>query len=70
MGCMSVAKVIELSATSKKSFDNAVENGVKKAAESIRNIKGVWVKEMSADVEDGKISSYRVNIQLTFVLDD
>ncbi|MEM8875131.1 MAG: dodecin family protein [Planctomycetota bacterium] len=67
---MSVAKVIELSATSKKSFDNAVENGVKKAAESIRNIKGVWVKEMSADVEDGKISSYRVNIQLTFVLDD
>lgn len=67
---MSVAKVIELSASSKTSFDDAVEQGVKKACESIRNVKGVWVKEMSADIDNGKISNYRVNMQLTFVLDD
>ncbi|MEM6314985.1 MAG: dodecin family protein [Planctomycetota bacterium] len=67
---MSVAKVIELSSSSKQSFDDAVAKGVKKAAESVRNIKGVWVKEMSADVDGDKITSYRVNMQLTFVLED
>ncbi len=67
---MSIARVSEISATSEKSFDDAVENGIARAAKTLRNIKSAWVKEMNVKVEDGRIVHYRVNMMVTFVLDD
>lgn len=67
---MSVARVTEISATSKKSFDDAVENGIKRASKTLRGISGAWVKEQKVMVEDGKITGYQVNMNVTFVLDD
>ena len=67
---MSVAKVIEISSTSPTSFDKAVEEGVARAAQSVRNITGAWVKDMRCSVKDGKITDYQVNMQVTFLLDD
>jgi flavin-binding protein dodecin len=67
---MSVARVTEISATSKKSFDDAVENGVKRASKTLRNVVSAWVKEQSVKVEDGKIAHYQVNMMVTFLLED
>ena len=67
---MSVAKITELSASSKKSFEDAIEKGIKRANKTLDGITGAWIQEMKVDVEDGKISAYRVNMKLTFVLKD
>jgi dodecin len=67
---MSVAKVEEISATSPHSFDKAVEEGITRAAKTLRNIRSAWVKEMRVDVRDNKVTAYQVNMQVTFVLDD
>lgn len=67
---MSVARVTEISATSKKSFDDAVENGVERASKTLRNVVSAWVKEQSVKVKDGKVSHYQVNLMVTFLLDD
>ncbi|MCK0142490.1 dodecin family protein [Aliiroseovarius sp. F20344] len=66
---MSVARVTEISATSKKSFDDAVETGVERAAKTLRNVVSAWVKEQSVSVKDGKIEHYQVNLMVTFVLE-
>ena len=66
---MSVVKVIELIGSSKVSFDDAVKNALKKATETIRGIKDVWVQNFSAVVEDGKITKYRANVKLTFLVE-
>jgi len=62
-------KVIEVLANSPDGFDKAAEAAVTKAAESVRNIKSVYIKEMKAEVEGGKITSYGVNAKITFELD-
>ncbi|MCK8484872.1 dodecin family protein [Aliiroseovarius sp. S2029] len=67
---MTIARVTELSATSPKSFDDAVEQGVKRAADTLRNVVSAWVKEQSVKVENGKVAHYQVNLMVTFVLDD
>ncbi len=67
---MSVAKVTEITASSKKSFDDAIETGVKRASKTLQNITGAWVKDMKVDVKDGKIAKYRVNMKVTFILKD
>ncbi len=67
---MSVAKVIEIIASSKKSFEDAVAQGVTKAADSLHDITGAWIKEQSAKVVNGKVTEYRVNMKVTFVLKD
>ena len=66
---MSVAKVVEISATSPTSFDDAVKNGIEKAGESLRGIQGAWVSEQKVDVADGKITEYRVTLRVTFILE-
>ena len=66
---MAVAKVIELSASSPDSFEAAIQAGIAKAGESLRGISGAWVKQQKVEVSDGKITQYRVNMQITFVLD-
>ncbi|MDX1492874.1 MAG: dodecin family protein [Longimicrobiales bacterium] len=67
---MSVAKVIEISARSSESFDDAVKRGVAKASETVNNIRSAWVKEMHAEVDGGTVSAYRVVMKVTFVLGD
>ena len=67
---MSVAKITEISSTSKKSFDDAIEDGIARANETLDNITGAWINDMKVDVKDGKISNCRVNMKLTFVLRD
>ena len=66
---MSVAKVIEITATSEQSFEDAVRQGIAKAGETVRNIKGAWVKEQNIMIENGAISGFRVDLKVTFVLD-
>lgn len=66
---MSVAKITEISATSKKSFDDALKAGVKRANKTLKNVKSVWVKDQQADVAGGKISVYKVLLKVTFVLE-
>lgn len=66
---MTVAKIIEISAESDKSFEDAMRKGIAKASESVHNIRSAWVKEQQAVVRDGLIVSYRVDLKLTFVLD-
>ena len=65
---MSVAKVIEISSTSEKGFEDAIQSGIAKASETVNNIKGAWVKEQQVVIDDGKITAYRVNMQITFVI--
>ena len=67
---MSVAKIIEISSESEKGFEDAIEKGIARASKTIKNIAGAWVKEQAVAVKNGKITSYRVNLMVTFVLDD
>lgn len=66
---MAVAKVIEITATSGDSFEDAIRSGIEKASETVRNIKGAWVKEQKVLVENGGVSGYRVDLKVSFVLD-
>lgn len=65
---MSVAKVIEISSTSEKSFEDAVRQGIDRATETIEDVRGAWVKEQEVRLENGKIVEFRVNMKVTFVL--
>lgn len=67
---MSMLKVIEVLAESDKSFEAAASAAVAQAAKSVRNIKSIYIKEMNAQVEGDKIVNYRVNANITFLLDD
>ena len=66
---MSVARVIEISATSNQSFEDAIRQGVERANQTLRNVEGAWIKEQNVLMQDGKITGYKVNMQVTFVLD-
>jgi flavin-binding protein dodecin len=67
---MSVAKVSEISATSTKSFEDAIQLGITRASKTLRNVRGAWVKEHQVRCDNGKIVEYQVNMMVTFVLDD
>ena len=67
---MSVAKVTEISSTSTKSFEDAINSGLARAHKTIRNIKSAWSKEQQVRLDKGQIVEYQVNLLLTFVLDD
>ncbi|NNJ69202.1 MAG: dodecin domain-containing protein [Boseongicola sp.] len=66
---MSVARVTEIIASSKKSFEDAVEVGVERASETLKNVEGAWVKDQKVIVKGGKIVEYRVVLKVTFVLE-
>ena len=66
---MSVAKIIELNSASSKSMEDAVQAGLSKCSESVKNIKGAWVNEIKVvTADDGKIKEWRVNLRVTFVV--
>ena len=67
---MSVAKVSEISATSPKSFEDAIQQGLARASKTLRNVRGAWVKEQHVRCTDGRITEYQVNLMVTFVIDD
>lgn len=67
---MAVAKVTEITAGSPKSFDDAIHLGIARAGKTLTDITGAWVNEMTVKVDKGKISEYRVNMKVTFVLHD
>ncbi|HID82977.1 MAG TPA: dodecin domain-containing protein [Chromatiales bacterium] len=66
---MSVAKVTEITSTSKKSFDDAVSSGIKRASKTLKNITSAWVADHQVSVKNGKISEYRVRMKVTFILE-
>ena len=66
---MSVAKIIELSAESPKSFEDAIQNGITRASQKVHGIKSAWVKEQHVVIDNGKVALYRVDLKVTFVLD-
>ena len=67
---MNVARVTELSATSETSFEDAINEAVARATRTLRGVVGAWVKDMNVNIEDGKITGYRVNLEITFQLED
>lgn len=64
-----VARVTEISATSEQSFEDAIAIGIKRASETLREVRSAWVKEQQVKVDDGRISGYQVNLLVTFVLE-
>jgi flavin-binding protein dodecin len=66
---MAVARVTEIIAGSKKSFEDAVEQGVARASKTLKNVEGAWVQDMKVKVEKGRIVEYRVNLKVTFILE-
>ena len=65
---MSVARVTEISASSKKSFDDAVKQGVKRASETLDGITSAWVADQEVSVKNGSITEYKVRMKITFIL--
>lgn len=67
---MSVARVTEITSSSKKSFDDAIEAGIARAVKTLDNVRGAWIQDQEIVVEDDKIVEYRVHMRVTFVLND
>ena len=67
---MAVARVSEISSTSTKSFEDAIQTGIARATKTLRNVRSAWIKEQRVDVRDDRIAEYQVNLMVTFVLDD
>jgi flavin-binding protein dodecin len=67
---MSIARITEISATSKTSFEDAIQSGVRRATETLRNVRSAWVKEQQIKIEGNNIVEYQVNLMITFVLDE
>ncbi len=67
---MTVARVTELSAVSPDSFEDAINVGVNRATSTLRNVESAWVKDMNVMIENGSITGYKVNLEITFVLDE
>ena len=66
---MSVARTTEISSTSTKSFEDAVQQGIDRATKTLRNVQGAWIKEQEISLENDKIAAYKVHMLITFVLD-
>lgn len=67
---MSVAKVSEITSSSDKSFEDAIQTGIARASQTLQNIQGAWINEQTVVVKNGKVAEWRVNMKVTFVLKD
>jgi flavin-binding protein dodecin len=67
---MAVARVTEISSTSTTSFEDAIQTGLDRANQTLRNVKSAWIKEQHVRLDEGSISAYQVNMLVTFVLED
>jgi flavin-binding protein dodecin len=70
MHIMSIARITEISSTSTKSFEDAIQSAVARATKTLRNVRGAWVKEQQIKIDNGKIVEYQVNLMITFVLEE
>ena len=66
---MAVARVTEISATSEKGFEDAIQQGIARATKTLRNVRSAWIKEQRVDIRGDRIAEYQVNLMVTFVLD-
>ena len=67
---MSIARITEISSTSTKSFEDAIQTGIARACRTLRNVRSAWVKEQQIRVDNNTIVEYQVNLMITFVLDE
>jgi flavin-binding protein dodecin len=67
---MSIARITEISSTSTKSFEDAIQGAVSRATSTLRNVRSAWVKEQQIKIDNGSIVEYQVNLMITFVLDE
>ncbi|MEX2615243.1 MAG: dodecin family protein [Alphaproteobacteria bacterium] len=67
---MTVARTTEISSTSTKGFEDAINEGLTRAAKTVRNMKGAWVKEQEVVIDNDRVSEYKVHMLVTFVLDN
>jgi dodecin len=67
---MSVARVTELSVISDTSFEDAIQQGVARATSTLRGVEGAWIKDQNVMIENGNITGYKVNMEITFVLEE
>lgn len=67
---MSVARVTEISATSQTSFEDAINEGIRRATSTLRGVEGAWIKDQNILIENGAITGYKVNMAVTFILED
>jgi len=67
---MSVAKITEISSSSPKSFEDAIQQGIARASKTLQGIEGAWIKEQKVVVKNSKITEYRVDMKVTFILKD
>lgn len=65
---MSVAKTVEITSRSSKSFEDAIDNGIEKAGETIKGMKQAWVSDQKVFIENGKVTGYQVDLKITFVV--
>lgn len=67
---MTVARITEISASSTKSFEDAVRVGVARASKTLKNVSGAWVKDQEVGIKDGEVTDFRVKLKITFVLEE
>ncbi len=67
---MAIARVTEITAGSTKSFDDAINKGIKRANKKLRKVEGAWIQDQKLVVKNGKVSEYRVNMKISFVMDE
>lgn len=67
---MAIARVTEITSSSTISFEDAMQQGIKRASKTLRNIKSAWVQEQTVNIENDEILEYRVNMKVTFILED
>ena len=66
---MSIAKVVEVNSSSTKSFEDAIQSGIQKVTETVKNVQGAWINEQKVIINDNKISEYRVNLKISFLVE-
>ena len=66
---MSIAKVVEVNSSSNKSFEDAIQSGIAKVTETVKNVQGAWINEQKGVIKDNKITEYRVNLKISFLVE-
>ena len=66
---MAIAKVVEVTSSSQKSFEEAIQTGISKVTETVKNVQGAWINEQKVIIQDNKITEYRVNLKISFLVD-
>lgn len=67
---MTVARITEITSTSRKGLDDAIKVGIKRATKTLKNVSGAWVEDQEVIVENNKVTAYRVRLRVTFILTD